>query len=156
MKALASVGLAMASLVACAFVGCAPASTRSSSSRPGAAAEAVSPSVSDSSADAPLATPTEGSTPPTGWPCDGIEILGTRGTSVLDTDSSGGLVEWLVRLRNRSRFERTVTFGWRDRYGREKSAEVRIRGGELVSSRVEVAPTNVFSPVTDLRLLSCE
>lgn len=79
MKALPSVGLAVASPVACAFVGCAPASSRSSSSRPGAAAEVVSPSVSDSPADAPLATLTEGSTPPAGGPCDGIEIPGDEG-----------------------------------------------------------------------------
>lgn len=68
----------------------------------------------------------------------------------------GGIVEWLLRIRNNTSVTRLVIFGWRDSYGQQQRAQVQIRGGDIATPRLDMTQARLIAPVADIRLISCQ
>jgi hypothetical protein len=94
--------------------------------------------------------------PPADNGCSGIENLGLYKNDLMDPAIGGGVVEWVVKIRNNTGITRIVNFGWRDMYGEQKSAQVQIRGGDIARPRLDLTQARVIPPVTDVRVLSCQ
>lgn len=88
--------------------------------------------------------------------CQGVENMGLYKNEIFDRAMGGGVVEWLAKIRNNGAVTRIVIYGWRDQYGAEKRGQVQVTGGAIVSPRLDMTQARFITPITNLRLLSCQ
>lgn len=88
--------------------------------------------------------------------CPGIELMGLYKNEIFDKAMGGGITEWLAKIRNNTSITKIVAYGWRDQYGQEQRGQVQIRGGDIATPRLDMTQVRFITPVTGLRLLSCE
>jgi len=88
--------------------------------------------------------------------CSTIENLGVYQNQLMSRgQSQGGLVEWLVKIRNNAAVTKMVTIGWINEYGEQKKGEVEIRGGDIATLRLDLTSAKFIPPVKDVKLVSC-
>jgi hypothetical protein len=94
--------------------------------------------------------------PTPGNACSGIENMGLYKNEIFDRAMGGGVVEWLVKIRNNTSVTKIVSVGWRDSNGQQKRTQVQLRGGDIASPRLDLTPARLVAPVADIRVLSCQ
>jgi hypothetical protein len=88
--------------------------------------------------------------------CDGVEMMGVFQNEIFDRAMGGGVVEWVVKIRNNTGVTKIVGFGWIDSYGQEQRSQAQIRGGDIASLRVDLTQAKMIAPVRDAHLVSCQ
>ena len=94
-------------------------------------------------------------TPPVDNACSGIENLGLFKNQVIP-NAMGGVVQWLIKLRNNTPVTKIVVFGWINMYGEQKKAQIQIGGGQIATAELDVTEPRLIAPVRDLRVISCQ
>jgi hypothetical protein len=89
-------------------------------------------------------------------PCAGIENMGVFKNQAIATAIGGGIVEWLLKIRNNTAVTKIVIYSYLDSYGRRPQYQVQIRGGEIATLRVDLTQSQFIAPVSDVRILSCQ
>jgi len=88
--------------------------------------------------------------------CAGIENMGVFKNQAMATAIGGGIVEWLLKIRNNTTVTKIVIYSYRDSYGGTPQNQVQIRGGEIATIRLDLTKSRFIAPVTDVRIVSCQ
>lgn len=88
--------------------------------------------------------------------CAGIENMGVFKNQAMSTAIGGGIVEWLLKIRNKTTVTKIVTYTYRDSYGGTPQHQVQIRGGEIATIRLDLTKSRFIAPVADVRIVSCQ
>jgi hypothetical protein len=89
-------------------------------------------------------------------PCAGIENMGVFKNQAMATAIGGGIVEWLLKIRNNTTVTKIVIYSYRDSYGGTPQSQVQIRGGEIATIRLDLTKSQFIAPVSDVRIVSCQ
>jgi hypothetical protein len=82
--------------------------------------------------------------------------MGVFKNQAIATAIGGGIVEWLLKIRNNTAVTKIVIYSYLDSYGRRPQYQVQIRGGEIATLRVDLTQSQFIAPVSDVRILSCQ